>query len=72
MQYCERSQRRVRLFGTYRRNPQLIISEYRAIAGLESDEPLPYGLAVNDVIESILDNKDADSLSSGVLRAMAG
>ncbi len=72
MQYCERSQRRVSLFGTYRRNPQLIISQYRAVAGLEADEPLPYRLSVIDMIESILDNKQADSLSSGVLRAIAG
>ena len=70
MQNCELSLRRVRLLGTFRRNPQLIIGQYRAVAGLDSDEPLPHGLTVADMIESILGNEDLDPSSSGVLRVI--
>lgn len=72
MQVCELSHWRARLLGTFRRNPHLIISQYRAIASLDADEPLPDSLTVNAMIESILGNEEADSLSSGVLRAIAG
>lgn len=72
MQDCERTHRRLGLRGTFRRNPPLIISQYRFVAGLDSDEPLPQGLTLIDVIESILDHEEANSISSGVLRAIAG
>jgi hypothetical protein len=68
MQECERSSQRVRLQGTFRRNPGLIISQYRALAGFDLDEPLPQRLTVIDMIESILDNEVASPTSSGILR----
>jgi len=72
MQCCERNRWRVMVRDTFRRNPHLIISQYCAVAGLDSDAPLPRGLTVNDMIESILDNEESESSSSGVFRAMAG
>jgi len=72
MEYNERSHRLVMVRATFRRNPQLVISQYRAVADLDSDEPLPHGLTVNDMIELILDNEESEFLSSGVFRAIAG
>jgi hypothetical protein len=72
MQECERSSQRVRLQGTFRRNPHLIISQYRAVAGFDLDQPLPQRLTVIDMIESILDNEEANPTSSGILRLIAG
>jgi hypothetical protein len=67
-----RSHQRVRLEGTFRRNPHLIISQYRAVAGFDLDEPLPQRLTVIDMIESILENEEANPTSSGILRLIAG
>jgi len=72
MQARERSSQRDRLQGTFRRNPHLIISQYRAVAGFDLDEPLPQRLTAVDMIESILDNEEADPTSSGILRLSAG
>ena len=72
MQNVERKNRCVRLHGTFRRNPDLIVSQYRAVVGLDVDGPLPHGLTVDSMIDSILDNDETDSSSSVVLRAIAG
>jgi hypothetical protein len=72
MQNFLRTFRRAELRGDCRSNPLEVINVYRAVAGLNPDEPLPRGVTVNDMIESILDDEQADSLSSGVLRAIAG
>jgi hypothetical protein len=72
MQNHNRSQWRDWLRGTCRRNPELIVSQYCAVKGLQAGENLPRNLTVTEMIESILDNEDSDSASSGVLRAIAG
>ena len=72
MQAGERSSQRVKLQGTFRRNPHLIISQYRAVAGFDLDKPLPQNLTVVDMIESILNNEEANPASSGILRLRAG
>jgi len=72
MQIPDRSLLRDWLRGTCRRNPELIVSQYCAVRGLKTGEPLPRNLTVNEMIESILDNEVSDSASSGVLRAIAG
>ncbi len=72
MQDSLRNQRRVHLRGASRHNPHQIIGLYRAVAGLLPDEPLPQGVTLSEMIESILDREHADSRSSGVLRAIAG
>jgi hypothetical protein len=72
MQACERTSQRERLQGTFRRNPHLIISQYRAVAGFDLEKPLPQNLTVVDMIESILNNEEASPTSSGILRLIAG
>jgi hypothetical protein len=72
MQKWLRSFRRAELRGTCRQNPQELLGLYRAAARLDPEAALPPGLTVNDMIESILDSEEADSISSGVLRAIAG
>jgi hypothetical protein len=72
MQKWLRSFRRAELRGTSRQNPQELIGLYQAAAGLDPVSPLPPGLTVHDMIESILNKEEGDSLSSGVLRAIAG
>ena len=72
MEESLRNYRRAELRGTCLRNPQQIIGLYRVAAGLEGNGPLPHGLTVNNMIETILDTEERDSKSSGVLRAIAG
>jgi hypothetical protein len=72
MQDSLRNQRRVHLRGASRHNPHQIIRLYRVTAGLLPHEPLPQGVTLSEMIESILDREHADSRSSGVLRAIAG
>jgi hypothetical protein len=72
MQNVERIDGRAILHGTFRRNPHLVISQYRAVSGIGSDQPLPRALTVNEMIESILKYESSDLSSSGVFRAMAG
>jgi hypothetical protein len=55
-----------------RQNPHDVIDLYVAAAGFDSREELPCGITANDMIEAILNKEEGDSLSSGVLRAIAG
>jgi len=72
MQDSLRNYRRAELRGISRRNPQQVIGLYRAVVGRGGNAPLPRGITADNMIEAILDTEEADSKSSGVLRAIAG
>jgi hypothetical protein len=69
---CLRSYRLAELRGICRRNPHHIVRLYRHAAGLAPSDPVRRGITLREMIEAIIEHEEAESFSSGVLKAIAG